>query len=67
MKKEHDSSFKKGPVSLFEFDEDEPVIQLQLPEDSLSGWTMNHENNAEVNICVQDMWIHLILRYYVHE
>ena len=53
MKEKHDS-FERGPVSLFEFDEDEPVIQLQLPANSVSGWTMKHDNNDKV-ISVQYM------------
>ena len=57
MKEKH-RFFERGPVSPFEFDEDEPVIRLKLPADSVSGWTMKHLNTEEVNMFVQ---------YLIHE
>ena len=46
--KKRSQYFEGGPVSLIEFDKENPNISLDLPEDPVMGWNINHFNTDEV-------------------
>lgn len=46
--KKRSQYFEGGPVSLIEFDKENPNISLDLPQDPVMGWNINHLNTNEV-------------------
>ena len=40
MKEEELDTYESGEPSKFEVDDQEPVLRLELPKKSISGWTL---------------------------
>ena len=45
-----DQHFKEGPLSPFEFNDEEEEIHLALPEIPILGWTMKYLNSDKVRV-----------------